>query len=104
MLAIGFSLFADPSDNSTYFICNFNDTVTTLELNELKTQGFQVIKDKNTSSHVILVICELNEAIFSTELKNKMKELIMVDEFGNRTNLVEQKLTPDLLNLFFNFI
>tara|TARA_R110002050_G_scaffold109799_4_gene221545 strand:- start:51735 stop:52076 length:342 start_codon:yes stop_codon:yes gene_type:complete len=103
IIAIGLSSYAGPNGNAKYFICNFSDTITTIELSQLKTQGFHVI-EKSSSSHVIFVTAKMSKAIFSPQLKNKMKELIMVDEYGNRTQILETEKAPDLLNLFFNFI
>ena len=95
---------ADPSTNSEYFICNFNKTITAFELNELKEQGFEVF-ETNNNKHVVYVKAKSN-AIFSKNLKAKMKELIKVDKNGNRIYIVETVTedSPEFLKLFFNFI
>lgn len=105
---IGISLFSlnafsDPS-NSEFFICKFNESITDFELNELKQEGFQVF-ETNTSNHVVYVKGNTN-AVFSTNLKSKMNELIKVDKNGNRVYILETvtEESPEFLKLFFNFI
>ena len=92
------------SKTTVYFICNFSSTVTTCEINQLKQQGFQVF-ETNTNQHVVYVKTD-SEAMFTNNLKAKMKELIKVDSQGNRIHLIEedQNNSPDFLKLFFNFI
>lgn len=103
ILVIGFSAYASPNGNAKYFICSFSDSITIVEISELKTQGFHVI-ETSESERVIFVTAKMSEAIFSPKLKGKMIELIMVDEFGNRTQILETEKAPNLLDLFFNFI
>ncbi len=104
-LAVGFHAAAnDPSSNNEYFICTFNEEVTSSEITELHQQGFQVIlKDSSTT---VMVISNLITPAFSTELKNKMERLIKVDEFGNKTNLTTHctQSSPEFLKLLFSFI
>lgn len=91
------------SNTTVYFICNFSNTVTTCEINQLEQQGFQIF-ETDTNQHVVYVKSD-SEAIFTKNLKAKMKELIKVDSQGNRVHLLEEQDTsPDFLRLFFNFI
>ena len=105
LLASSFLFAEGTSDNSEYFICHFNETVTSSELNELKQQGFQVF-EKDTTAHVVYVKAKKSNPIFTEQLKGKMKELIMVDQNGNKIYMVEtvSEDSPEFLKLFFNFI
>ena len=98
------SALADHTTNSEYFICNFNETITEFERKELKEQGFQVFEE-NTNHHVVYVKAK-SDAMFSNHLKSKMKELIRVDENGDRIYIVETNpgSSPDFLKVFFNFL
>ena len=105
-IVIGLSAaLAGPSDNSEYFICHFNAEVTDSELDELKEQGFQIY-ESDSSSNVVIVKARMSQAIFTVHLKDKMKELIMVDKDGNKQYILKDLNTtsPDFLKLFFNFI
>lgn len=110
ILAISIAAFAGPNantnttTNSEYFICHFNNTVTEFELNELEQQGFQIFESETDSS--IVYVKAKPSAVFSTDLKSKMKELILVDKKGNRTYIIETVTedSPEFLKLFFNFI
>jgi hypothetical protein len=105
LLAASFIYAEGSSNNSEYFICRFNETVTTSELNELKQQGFQVF-EKDSTANVVYVKAKKSNPIFTEQLKEKMKELIMVDENGNKIYMVEtvKEDSPEFLKLFFNFI
>ena len=99
-------LAKDPMNNTEYFICHFNKTITANEINQLKEQGFQVYKTEK-QPNVVFVKAAWSKAIFTASLKNKMKDLIMVDDQGNQVHLLEnvsKHTTPNFLNLFFNFI
>jgi hypothetical protein len=110
-LLVGFVLFglsvtlAGPNGETKYFICHFNSEITSLEINELKDQGFQIYEKKD-ETNVVIVKPRWNQAIFSTTLKDKMKELIMVDQDGNKVYILKNipNDSPDFLKLFFNFI
>lgn len=110
-LLVGFVLFglsvalAGPNGDTKYFICHFNSEVTSCEINELKEQGFQVYQKKD-ETNVVIVKARWNQAIFSNDLKDKMKELIMVDKDGNQVYIFKNipNDSPDFLKLFFNFI
>ena len=99
------SALANPNTTKTeYFICNFSSTVTKCEINQLEQQGFQVF-ETNTNMHVVYVKAN-SDAIFTQVLKSKMKELIKIDQQGNRIHILESEpeASPDFLKLFFNFI
>lgn len=104
-LILSMSAIAGSSDKSEYFICHFNETVTKFELNELKQEGFQVFENDSTAN-IVYVKAKKNQAQFSNQLKEKMRELILVDKNGNRTYIVETVTedSPEFLKLFFNFI
>jgi len=96
---------AEPSTTKTeYFICNFHSTVTSCEINQLQNQGFEVFITNN-NQHVVYVKSN-SDAIFSKVLKSKMKELIRIDNQGQRIQILETEPedSPDFLKLFFNFI
>ena len=109
-LALSIVALAEPSTinavttNSEYFICHFNNTVTEFERDELKQQGFQIFESESDSNTVY--VKARPSAVFSTDLKSKMKELILVDKKGTRTYIIETGTedSPDFLKLFFNFI
>lgn len=104
-LAIGLYAAADePSNNSEYFICTFNDNVTSSEIEELSLQGFRVIE--KDSATTVLVVSTLISPAFSEPLKNKMERLVKVDAYGNRTSLNTQHTpnSPEFLKLLFSFI
>lgn len=109
-IAISFASLAAPDNNSIdnttseYFICKFENAVTDFELNELKQQGFEVVDSESNEN--IVYVTAAPQAQFSTEIKSKMKELIMVDRNGNRTYIKETVTedSPEFLKLFFNFI
>ncbi len=105
LLASSITFASGPSNSSAYFICHFNETVTSSELNELKQQGFQVF-EKDSTSNVVYVKAKKSNSMFSEQLKDKMKELIMVDQNGNKIYMVEtvREDSPEFLKLFFNFI
>ena len=99
-------LSKDPIKNTEYFICHFNESITKKEINQLKEQGFQIYKTEQTPN-IVYVKAAWSKAIFTTTLKNKMKDLIMVDENGNQVHLLTNNThhsSPELLNLFFNFL
>ena len=99
-------LSKDPVKNSEYFICHFNESITLNEIKQLKEQGFQIYK-KEKQPNVIYVKAAWSKAIFTSTLKDKMKDLIMVDDKGNQVHILDnttKQASPDLLNLFFNFL
>ncbi|UTW66669.1 hypothetical protein KFE94_00730 [bacterium SCSIO 12643] len=104
-LILSVGAIAGTNDKSEYFICHFNKCFTEFELDELKEDGFHVFEQDSTSN-IVYVKAKKNHAQFSKQLKEKMKELIMVDKNGNRTYIVETVTedSPEFLKLFFNFI
>ena len=104
LLVISSSLMAGNKTTSEYFICHFNDSVSELDLNELKEQGFQVF-ETDSKNHVVFVKAKTN-SIFTSHLKTRMKELIKVDQNGNKVYIVETvtESSPEFLKVFFNFI
>ena len=104
ILVISSTVVAGSKTTSEYFICHFNDSVSELDLNELKEQGFQVF-ETDTQNHVVFVKAKTN-SMFTNHLKTRMKELIKVDQNGNKIYIVETvtESSPEFLKVFFNFI
>lgn len=109
-LFLGFVTFslvtlAGPPTDSEYYICQFSNSVTQLELNEFVKQGFQIVHKKN-DNQVVYVKAKPN-ANFSVLLKSKMEKIIQVDQHGNHTIILEEEIideSPEFLRLFFNFM
>ena len=66
--------------------------------------GFQIF-DTTTDNHTVYVKTESN-SVFSNHIKAQMKELIKVDQYGKRVNMIipENGGSPEFIKLFFNFL
>ena len=88
---------------SEYFICKFNDSISKLDIEELKSQGFLIVEKDNNQKMVYVKSKDQKE--FSAKLKSRMKEVIKVDKNGNETVIVRTKNnSPEFVKLIFNFI
>ena len=104
-LLISLSVWAKSNEMSTaYFICHFEKVVSEKDMEQLKSQGFEIFQI-NSKDHIVYVKPQSN-SIFSKELKSNMTQLISVDKNGNRTYLIESitNESPEFIKLFFNFI
>ena len=102
-LATSFVALANPG-STAYFICNFTDTLSSMDVIELNNNGFDIV-ESNEDNHTVYVVADTN-ANFTYTLKSKMKELIEVDKNGNRIYIIETvtEESPEFYKVFFNLL
>lgn len=97
------SFTSHAKESSEYFICEFNDSISTTDIQRLKTEGFQIVETDNQRK--VIYVKSKNHANFSSHLEARMREVIKVDKNGEKTYVIEAKsASPEFVKIFFNFI
>ena len=97
------SINANTKGLSSYFICEFTDSISQVDLEELEKEGFQIVEKNKKNKQVY--VRSINQKEFSKALRSRMKELIEVDGNGKKVYLIDsENKSPEFVKLFFNFI